>query len=108
MVDCFFDLKLSVSLLYDMWLCISAGLRHPVSEQFRDTYIVYPLQIPHNVIITATIDNIHHNFSFTTEAISFHGIGILFIQCPNSSMEGRYMHKIVIDSYSTKLKVPYS
>ena len=80
--------QLGLSILYNCVLRLTTQIGSSVCQQFHLEQVVCPPKMCGAVFTTASMDNIDHNPSATTDKSSFHGTAIFLIQHPSFTGEG--------------------
>ena len=78
LVDCLTSDNLSIS--YDYIMDIRRIISKQVCNQYQEEEYVYPSQLHQNTFTIAVIDNLDHNFTFSTATSSYNGATIPFFQ----------------------------
>ena len=72
--------RLGLSVSYDRVLQVSNKLANSVCKHYRDSDLVCPPCLIHDMFTVAAADNIDHNLTSSTASSSFHGTGISSMQ----------------------------
>lgn len=106
LIEKLFHLGLCVS--YKRVLEISTALGNQACDNFHESGIVWPRQIPKNEFVTFAVDNIDHNPSSSTSTGSFHGTAISIRAHPSSEEElnsdADSMMKLILPKRTLKLR----
>ena len=98
-----------LSISYDRVLQLSTELANTVCTLYEEEGVVCPPNLKKDVFITAAVDNIDHNPSYTTASDSFHGTAIpltnhLSDSCPG--VERDVIHGTIASPSKTDIYIP--